>query len=259
MVSPRIPSLRPPLSREPEAGGEGCAVKTPPSDTPDAELRRRAIDDPCSLGSVSFDGPSDGAQLNAVRLTDGDHWVIAYPSNAWATLETVTYLQLALKEAFAGASPDTPKIYIGDLSTPWGGPLPPHASHQSGRDVDVGYARLRERDPWWADASARTLNVEVTWRLLRALATRVPVEVIFIDRSLQRLLKAHARRLGEDARWLDGLFDLGLSRSSALVRHVPGHTNHMHVRFYSPSAQHVGRVVRDLFPGGVTQSVTRDR
>src|SRR5262249_2510018 len=145
-----------------------------------------------------------------------------------------------------------------DLSMPWGGPLPPHASHQSGRDVDVGYARLRESDPWWVDASVRTLDVEVTWRLVRALTTRVPVEVIFIDLSLQKVLKAYARRSGEDARWLDALFDLGLSRSSALVRHVPGHTNHMHVRFRNPSAQHVGRVVRDLFRG-TTRSPTRDR
>lgn len=224
----------------------------PSSDTPDVELRRRAVHAPCALGSVSFGAPNHGALMNAVQLTAREHWGVAYPDNAWATLETVTYLERALAEAFSTASADAPPVTIGDLSSPWGGPLPPHASHQSGRDVDVGYARLHAADPWWTDASERTLNVEVTWGVVRALVRGSPVEVIFVDRSLQVLLAAHARRIGEDPRWIDGLFELGRARPSAIVRHEPGHTNHMHVRFKNPRAQHVGRVVGDLIPTGLS-------
>lgn len=199
-----------------------------------------------AVRSVSVGTPQSGALRNAVPMREGEHWVIAYPDNAWATHETVTYLRRALDEAFDGAPREAPRLYIGDLSTPWGGPLPPHASHQSGRDADVGYARRSDSDPWWEDASERTLDVALEWRLVRALVKHAPVEVIFMDRAIQRLIRAHARRVEADARWVDRLFDLGGARPSALVRHAPGHASHIHVRFHNPVAQRAGRVVREL-------------
>jgi len=83
---------------------------TPSSATTDAGHRRPAIDAPCSVGSVSFGLPHAGSLFNAVQLPAGEHWVLAYPNNAWATLETVTLLQVALNEAFAGVPLDAPKI-----------------------------------------------------------------------------------------------------------------------------------------------------
>ena len=39
-----------------------------------------------------------------------------------------------------------------------------------------------------------------------------------------------------------------------LIRHEPEHTNHLHVRFYNPVAQHRGRVVHDLVARGVPRA-----
>jgi penicillin-insensitive murein endopeptidase len=219
------------------------------------ELRRRAAENPCSLGSLSLGRPENGALMNGVRLYDGERWIVAYPDNAWATGETIDYLQRALRKAYAGQPPDARKIYVGDLSAPWGGPLPPHASHQSGRDVDLGYPRIDAEDRWWAPASPRTLDVARTWILVRALLTETDVEVIFIDRSLQPSIKAHAASIGEDAAWLAGLFDLGRSDRATLIRHEPEHLNHMHVRFYNPVAQRIAGVVHDVVARGIPRPV----
>jgi murein endopeptidase len=229
----------------------GCSRKADLSTMTGAELRRLAVERPCSLGSLSLGRPESGALVNAVRLVDGARWVVAYPDNAWATDETIGFLQQALTKAYDGQPPAAPKIYVGDLSSPWGGPLPPHSSHQSGRDADLGYPRLDPEDPWWTSASAHTIDAGRTWALLRALITDTDVELIFVDRSLQRPLRAHALRIGEDARWVDALFDLGRQGQPTLIRHVPEHLNHMHVRFYNPVAQSLGRAVTDLLARGI--------
>jgi penicillin-insensitive murein endopeptidase len=160
---------------------------------------------------------------------------VLYPDNAWATVETVHYLQAALATAYHHLPADTPQANIGDLSAKWGGPLPPHLSHQSGRDVDIGYFRL-DPEHWYASASPRTLDVARTWILVRALLSETDVEVIFIDRSLQPPLHAYAQRIGENRGWLDGLFE-SAGAPQPIIRHAPEHLNHLHVRFYNPGAQ----------------------
>lgn len=223
----------------------------PPIDASDAELRRRAREDPRSLGSLSMGRPEAGALVNGLRLTEGPHWRVAYPDNAWATAETIRALVDGLTATYERLPGDAPATYVGDLSAPWGGPLSPHKSHQSGRDVDVGYFRADPADPWWENATARTLDVARTWVLLRTFITETDVEVIFVDRSLQALLRAHALRIGEDPAWLDRLFDLGRAERGGLIRHEPEHRNHLHLRFYNPQAQRIGRVVHDLMEKGI--------
>jgi murein endopeptidase len=199
--------------------------------------------------SVSLGLPNAGALVDPVRLEDGATWRVLYPDNAWATAETVASLKHALEVSYERLPAGTPKAYVGDLSSRWGGPLPPHKSHQSGRDVDIGYFRL-DPETLFANASPRTLDAPRTWVLVRTLVTETDVEVIFIDRSLQRTLVAHARAIGEDAAWLDGLFEVQHAER-ALIRHEPEHLNHLHVRFYNPMAQRRGRDSEDPLTRGL--------
>jgi murein endopeptidase len=221
----------------------------PSSPLPDSELRKLAVDSPKSLGSLSLGQPHQGALVNPVQLADGPNWIVAYPDNAWATTETIHFLERAFGTATLQGGPIA---YVGDLSAPWGGPLSPHKSHQSGRDVDIGYYRLDER--WWADASDETLDTVRTWALLRALITTTDVEVIFVDRALQVLLRTYALSIGTNPAWLDRLFDLGRPGRRSVIRHAPEHLNHLHVRFYNPQAQRIGRVVHDLVAHGVERA-----
>lgn len=213
------------------------------------ELRRIAREDGCALGSVSIGTPDDGALVNGVRIVDGAAWTVLYPANAWGTQETVDALERALTK-WAAREQGKRLIRVGDVSSPWGGPLSPHRSHQSGRDVDIGYPRLDPGDRWWEPATAGTIDSAGTWALVRALVTESDVEVIFIDGSLQPMLRARAIEQGEESGWVRRLFEGGCHGRPALIRHEPEHLNHMHVRFYNPVAQRKGRAVHDIYGKG---------
>jgi penicillin-insensitive murein endopeptidase len=121
-----------------------------------------------------------------------------------------------------------------------GGRFPPHKSHQSGRDADV-YYYLKERGKrWYVPATAENLDRARTWALVRAVITETDVEYLLIDRAVQVLLEEYALGIGEDPGWVRDLFHDSENRR-ALIRHIPGHTGHVHLRFFNPIAQQRGR------------------
>lgn len=190
--------------------------------------------------SVSLGRPNAGALTSAVQMPEDPRWELVVPQHAWGTQETVDGIARAVEsvhEVHGEAHP----LHIGDLSRRFGGPLYPHRSHQSGRDVDLGYYYLPGKAAWYQRASKRTLDVARTWTLVRALITRSDVEYIFIDRAVQKLLREHALSLGEDKEWLATVFQYKSIQPGAIVRHTWGHATHMHVRFYSPKAQRRGQ------------------
>ncbi|MBD0290512.1 MAG: penicillin-insensitive murein endopeptidase [Thermoleophilia bacterium] len=74
------------------------------------------------------------------------------PNRPWRRFGTDGLVRITLRvvRGFAAAHPHAPRVGIGDLSRPRGGPFPPkHASHQNGLDVDVYYPRKdrKERPP----------------------------------------------------------------------------------------------------------------
>jgi len=155
--------------------------------------------------------------------------------------------------------PDSPKAIIGALSARGGGPFPPHKSHRTGRDVDV-YLYLTHRDPkrWYEPGTADNLDRPRNWALLRAIITETDVEMVLLDRSLQALLEEYALGIGEPPGWVQQIFHGAPGRSS-IVKHVPGHTGHMHIRFFSPAAQRRGVDLYDkLVRQGHIQPPTRE-
>src|SRR5690606_4013996 len=87
----------------------------------------------------------------------------------------------------------------------------------------------------WQKMNANNLDASKTWALLELIVAHAEVEAIFIDRSIQKLLLTHARRSGHSNNqrrrsWLE----VGAGKKQgkrSLIRHVPGHDDHMHVRF----------------------------
>ena len=235
----------------------GCgAVERPPRATPTvassapprvdvfalapAEIQSRLGAEPDALGSVSLGRPNGGALFGAVRMPEGDLWTIVDTRHAWATQETVDYLVRAIRAADR-RSGGGDKLFVGQLSRRSGGRLWPHASHQSGRDVDLGYYYLPgTRGGWYQQAAKVNLDCARTWALLRAMVVHTDVEHIFISRSVQKLLKQHALDVGEDPEWLASIFSYGSAHPAPLIRNAMGHATHMHVRFFNPRAQHLG-------------------
>jgi penicillin-insensitive murein endopeptidase len=217
----------------------GTTAPAPFSELTDSEIVARLRTDIGALGPISIGRAHSGVLVAGVRMPEGANWELVNPWLAWGTQETVDALALAI-DAVAERFPNTPKAFIGDLSAKRGGHLPPHVSHQAGRDVDVSYY-LTEGHRWYATATESSLDRARTWHLIRTLIMESDVDFILVDFRIQRLLRAYALEIGEDPAWLDQVFQVGGKSQRPLIFHAKGHATHLHVRFYSPKAQELGR------------------
>jgi len=130
------------------------------------------------------------------------------PWRRWGTGRAVSRLLRVLRE-YRAANPSAPRVAVGDLSRPRGGPFGRkygglgHASHQNGLDVDVWYPRVdgRERRPQRA------------WQVDEFLAQEL----------LDRFLAAGAEKVFVGPR-------TPLTGPPGIVQRLPNHDNHLHVR-----------------------------
>lgn len=236
-------------------------------DTGLAALIRRGAPE---LGSVSVGQPNRGRLYNGVPMPEGPLWHLEEPEHSWGTKETVESIQRAIARVEAD-HPGSPPLHVGHISRRTGGWLRPHRSHQSGRDVDLGYYYL-EGPRWYAPATAQNLDRARTWSLLMGLLTQGNVEYVFITRDVQTLLLEYARERGVEEGWLAELFDAAAAPAAAqtskgkvrtpraatpgaktpkrspslpapepVVRHRWGHHTHLHVRFFSDAACTTGQ------------------
>ena len=161
--------------------------------------------------------------------------------------EDVTYttpeLVGALLDAIEGVReryPDSCDLYLGDFSKEGGGWLNRHRSHQNGRDVDLGmYAKDNRQLDCLVPMNEANLDVPKTWQLVENLLRSQKIQYIFVDRNIQKLLYDYAASHGNDQAYLDRLF--GNTRG-AVIQHVRGHQDHMHVRFFTPWSSLAGRM-----------------
>jgi len=158
----------------------------------------------------------------------------------WGTPRLVATLQRAA-EAVRQSSPGSPPLGVGNLSRARGGPIHPYSrSHQAGRDADLAFYQLDEKDKpipaedllsfderGHADSGKRRFDTRRNWLLVRALLEdkEVDVQWIFISLPLRQTLLEEARRLKEPA-WL-------LERAERVL-HQPTdsrpHDDHFHLR-----------------------------
>ena len=201
--------------------------------------------------SRSVGTPQDGALQDGfeVPLT-GAHHRFAGPVRArgshFATLEVAALLARASR-AVAAHLPGPPLV-IGDISAEAGGPLRRHASHTSGRDVDLlcdvldaegravttpGFFAFDTAGRCAREGCALQLDLPRTWEALRTLvASREPaVQYLFIARPLRALLLAWAEQHGEHPELL---------RRARRLLHQPRdasvHDDHVHMRTFCAPA-----------------------
>jgi penicillin-insensitive murein endopeptidase len=242
---------------EPQRAASEATAAMPFAELSDEQIAARLRTNIGALGPMSIGTAHSGVLVAGVRMPEGANWYLTSPGLAWGTKETVDALAHAI-DAVAARFPDTPPLFIGDISAKHGGHLPPHVSHQAGRDADVGYYLTTDARRPYTTATAANLDRARTWHLLRTLIADSDVDLILVDTQIQRLLKAHALSIGEDPAWLDQIFQVGGKSSRPVIFHAKGHANHFHVRFYSPVARELGRrAYRFLLSRGLVKPPTR--
>jgi LysM repeat protein len=205
----------------------------------DQQLADAIKRDLASLGSISLGSANAGALINGVQAEKSALYEPVSPGSAWATQETLDFLNVALRKVHE-QFPDTPPLALGDISTKSGGSARPHISHQSGRDVDIAYFYLNGAR-WYARGTAKNLDLPRNWAFVRALIAETDVDLLLIDRSIQVLLEQYAREQGEDPAWLSSIFRGVPGEQRPIIRHAPGHATHIHIRFFNPIAQETAR------------------
>ncbi len=192
--------------------------------------------------SLSIGEANRGRLVNGVRLESDDLFLVRSQDENYGTAETIEATRRAVAEV-SRRFPGRPRIVVGDLSKEHGGRIRPHKSHQSGRDIDLGFFLVGDAQPnHFVPLTAKNIDLARNWALIEALAAGDDVQYIFIDRRVQKLLRAYAEEVEKvPAKVLDGIFEYPRKGSlTTLVRHRRGHRNHLHVRFFSPQAVAAG-------------------
>lgn len=207
----------------------GVALAGTPSDPPGSPTVRHSIGTPRS-----------GRLAGAVRLRPGPGYFVRDAATSWGTPTMVAHLHDVLRSLHE-AHPRT-MLRVGDLSLRGGGKLSAHRAHQSGRDVDLGLVPppgIRPRGSFERGSAERAVPVDprATLHLLRELAATSDrpggAQWVLLDYAVQATLHAEGRAQGLDPAELDALLQYPHGRDAArgFVRHMPGHRNHIHVRF----------------------------
>lgn len=187
---------------------------------------------PASKGSCSDGRLQGGRNLDH----DGDHqgvgFVVSPTRKAlFGTKETVAHVKDCCRRyrwKFAKGAP----VNIGDLSARDGGHLKQHLSHQSGRDVDLGYMTKppQRRGHFSHAATARNLDVAKQWFLVQCFLDKEDTQFIFLSRTVFNAMKDHVQK---NPKWRKEYLRYFQGYRSVL-KPDNEHLTHMHVRFRCP-------------------------
>lgn len=182
-------------------------------------------------GGLSIGKPNRGRLVRGVELPERpDLYTRRKPDEAYGSTHTVVQM-LAAFTRFRHESGYKGEVGIGGMSRARGGRFRPHKSHQSGRDVDIRLPLLAsaqgKKHPTSAD-----VDWKATWQLMRSFIETGEVEYIFLDYKLQKRIYKAAREAGVSKEQIDAWLQWpAKSRTNkGVIRHVEGHTSHMHVR-----------------------------
>ena len=227
------------------------------ADLDEDELAERFQNEVSSLGSISIGLTSAGRLINAVQVPKGgDAWTVVQPEYAWGAAEVIHAITDAA-EVVHDVHPDVQPLRINHISRKNGGHLRPHRSHQAGRDVDLGLYYKAGIDPRTiAIRREDAMDLAANWTMLRRLLARSHIELIIVDRRIQRALYNYAISIGEDREWLNSLFKNGFH---SVFRHARSHRDHFHVRFCAPRSQELGLRIQPLLVKVPTQNVVMHR
>ncbi|MFZ5889757.1 MAG: penicillin-insensitive murein endopeptidase [Myxococcota bacterium] len=167
-------------------------------------------------GSVGV--PHFGSQTAAVQLPVAGKGFVRYRPhghNYWGLPRLVKLVSEAAAHV-ARVAPDGAPLLVGDLSARYGGKIPGHNSHRSGRDVDLllfvttpagvprespGFVAIDGDGLGFVEGTSEyvRLDVEREWLLIKHLvsAPDASVQFLFLSQKLEALLIDYALARGE--------------------------------------------------------------
>jgi hypothetical protein len=208
-------------------------------DGADADARKPAeAGAPRRDRSQSIGAPWAGRLKDASRLPSAEGIHIRRPHRSFGTRTTVEHVRRAIRTT-RDAFPKAHTLAIGDLSAEHGGWISEHASHRSGRDIDLGFFFKKQPAGYpesFVLATNDNLDLPATFSLLANLLDSAGldggVQLVFLDYNVQGQLYRWGKDNGVPQRILDQIFQYPHGRSAdGLVRHHPNHADHFHVRF----------------------------
>jgi murein endopeptidase len=193
----------------------------------------------CANGDVdghSVGRANDGSLDDGCELPRSGPGYVSVNAARFGARRIVGIVQYATSE-LARLHPSAPRVVIGALSREDGGRLKGHKSHQSGRDVDVGYLHEDGQKAHFVHTTPDSIDVARTWTLLGAMLRSGQAQYVFMDYRLQAVLYRHLERDGVDESTLGRIFQYPNGRGArrGLIRHASGHADHFHIRFRCPA------------------------
>jgi poly-gamma-glutamate capsule biosynthesis protein CapA/YwtB (metallophosphatase superfamily)/murein endopeptidase len=196
-----------------------------------------AIDDSgCQISQFPFNSESVGHTSNGmlknpatIKKETTHYYSHKHSRNRfYGTIELVNMIE---KAGCITAKAIGARIDIHDLSDKEGGKLSGHASHQSGRDVDMGLYFNKNNKVYndFEDATGSKIkyfDANANWILIKALLASGNIKAIYLDQQLINKLKEYAQQSEPDQTIIKKAF--------SKLKHWKSHKDHYHVRIYCP-------------------------
>jgi murein endopeptidase len=217
-------------TRDPKVG-TSIVAWVDPTDAPTFQAPSEPIDQ--QPLAITGDGrsiglPTKGKLEDAVQLPEHPLWVRGQPDHLWGSAQTIRQIHRAFA-ILRGEKGYAPAVLIGAISKRKGGRMPPHRSHQSGRDIDIRLPLL-PGIPKTKEPNADEVDWYATWAMIEAFVETGQTEVVFLNEDHHERLYRTARAMGvprdrvlEVVRWPKW-------KGAGIVQHADGHNAHLHVR-----------------------------
>ena len=211
----------------------------------DQDLPEQFQRSPYSVMSLSVGSPAHGWQLRAKRLRPSAHLYIKPNSRDAVYGHPALVLMLQRTATQMAREASGAVLVVGDLSSKYGGPLPGHRSHQSGRDADVGFfvtdqkGRPQRLDHFVkfdaqgeaTDGSGLRFDDYRNWLMVQMWLRdrRAEVRYVFVATHLRRRLLDFAKARPAFRKYAEQAATLLLQ-----PRNSSAHSDHFHVRIACP-------------------------
>jgi hypothetical protein len=180
-------------------------------------------------GAVSIGWPDSGRLSHGVQIPENPQlYTLRNLDHAWGSTHAIGVLQSAVADFRTRTGFDR-EVVIWDMSMQRGGRYGPHHSHRTGRDVDI--ALLLNPGFELGSGKRDAVDWEATWHLIHAFVASGQVRYVFLSRTRQLPLYRAAKACGATPEELERIIQYPRTERVGIVRHAPGHTGHIHVRF----------------------------
>lgn len=171
----------------------------------------------------------------AERLESNGGVRVDRPHHSWGR----PYMIRLLADTFGAMHrrwPERHPLIVHDISRFGGGRIGRHKSHRAGRDIDIGYPTRQAEREGWGVPRLDDIDYERLWFVVERFERSGLTAAIYMSPRIQRRLHAYAVTQGVAAERLQLLFQYPAAKGqkTTLIRHSPGHRDHLHVRFCSP-------------------------